>query len=439
MTSRNPASGRLSARALAPISFAHLCTDFCQGALPALLPFLIADRGLSLAQASVLIIAGTIGSSIIQPLFGVWSDRLSRPALMPLGVGLAAIGIGLVGLCHSYPMIVASVSLMGIGVAAFHPEAARVANAISAVRPGEGMSYFAVGGNLGYALGPLVTVPLMLAFGLAGTPLIALPGLLAAAIIMRQMPYITAHLRPARTSGESHEGQLRSAWLPFTGLVTVAVLRTVPFFTLLALVPLYIVRHFHAGTALGGVALTLMLLGGATGTLVGGRCADRFGRKTVVVGAMVPLTLLLFALRHAELAEFIVLLTAVGFVLEGPFSTTVLIGQEFLPARIGLASGITYGLAIGLGGIIAGGLVAIAGDAGIAFAIGLLPLFTLTALALAIVLPVRAPCGAQSEDAVSGSWISSTALPSGSRRYTQRRPNSSSCGGDKNLMPSADN
>jgi FSR family fosmidomycin resistance protein-like MFS transporter len=136
---------------------------------------------------------------------------------------------------------------------------------------------------------------------------------------------------------------------------------------------------------------------------------------------MVPLTLLLFALRYAGLVEFIVLLTAVGLVLEGPFSTTVLIGQEFLPSRIGLASGITYGLAIGLGGIIAGGLGALAGSAGIGFAIGLLPLFTVTALALAITLPVRRPVapGApqpQPEEAAAGSWMSSTALPSGSRR-----------------------
>lgn len=410
--------GRLSARALAPISLAHLCTDFCQGALPALLPFLIAHRGLSVGSAAVLITAGTIGSSIVQPLFGVWSDRLSRPALMPLGVGLAAVGIGLVGLCHTYAMIVVAVSLMGLGVAAFHPEAARVANVVSAARPGEGMSYFAVGGNLGYALGPLVTVPVMLAFGLDATPLIALPGLVAAAIVIRQMPNITAQLAPPRERGHALAGA-QPAWLPFLGLVTVAVLRTVPFFTLQALVPLYILRHFHASTALGGTALTLMLLGGATGTLIGGRVADRFGRKLVVVGAMVPLTLLLFALRYAGLAEFIVCLTAVGLVLEGPFSTTVLIGQEFLPARVGLASGITYGLAIGLGGLIAGGLGVLAGSDGIGFTIGLLPIFALTALALAAALPVRRPGGppaAQSDDVAAGSWMSSTALPSGSRR-----------------------
>jgi FSR family fosmidomycin resistance protein-like MFS transporter len=380
-------AGRLDASLLGPVSAGHFCTDLCQGALPALLPFLIVQRGLSLAAAAALITAGTIGSSVIQPLFGIWSDRLTRPALMPLGVALAAIGIGLVGLFRSYPMIVVSVAVMGLGVAAFHPEAARVANAVSAARAGAGMSYFAVGGNLGYAVGPLITVPIVLTLGLDGTPLIAVPGLLAAAIIVRRLPLLRRHL-VSSTLTEAEVGPKRpDAWFPFARLAGIAVLRTVPFFTLQALVPIYFIRHFRAGTALGGAALTLMLLGGAAGTLIGGRCADRYGRKAVIVCAMVPLTLLLFTLRFAGVAEFVVLLVGVGLVLEGPFSTTVLMGQEYLPAHVGLASGITYGLAIGLGGMIASALGALAGETGIAFVLELLPGFTLLSLVLALSLP----------------------------------------------------
>jgi FSR family fosmidomycin resistance protein-like MFS transporter len=403
-TSQRQAQGgnqaaRLSAGALAPISFGHLCTDLCQGALPALLPFLIAHRGLTLASAAALITAGTIGSSVIQPAFGVWSDKLSRPALMPLGVALAATGIGLVGLCNSYVLIVAAVAIMGLGVAAFHPEAASVANAVSAGRAGAGMSYFAVGGNLGYAIGPLITVPIVLTLGLDATPLIALPGMIAAAIIVRRLPVMGRHLRKPEAARAQAMPARPEAWMPFARLVIVAVLRTVPFFTLQALVPIYFLRHFHASAALGDTALTMMLLGGAAGTLAGGRSADRFGRKMVVVWAMIPLTLLLFALRYASLTEFIALLVAVGFVLEGPFSTTVLIGQEYLPQRVGLASGITYGLAIGLGGMLASGLGALAGSTGIGFVIGLLPAFTLLALVLAVSLPVRADSPAASDSA----------------------------------------
>jgi FSR family fosmidomycin resistance protein-like MFS transporter len=392
--------GRLDGRLLGPVSAGHFCTDLCQGALPALLPFLIVQRGLSLAAATALITAATIGSSVIQPLFGIWSDRLTRPALMPIGVALAAIGIGLSGLFHSYPMIVGSVAVMGLGVAAFHPEAARVANAVSAARAGAGMSYFAVGGNLGYAIGPLITVPIVLGLGLDGTPLIAVPGLLVAAIIVRRLPLLRRHLVSLELT-ETDVGDARpDAWFPFARLVGIAVLRTVPFFTLQALVPIYFVRHFRAGTALGGASLTLLLLGGAAGTLIGGRCADRYGRKAVIVGAMVPLTLLLFTLRFAGVAEFVVLLVAVGLVLEGPFSTTVLMGQEYLPARVGLASGVTYGLAIGLGGMIASALGALAGATGIGFVIELLPGFSLLSLVLALSLPDPAHRARQTRGAI---------------------------------------
>src|SRR5258708_25106051 len=136
-------------------------------------------------------------------------------------------------------MSVASVGVMGLGVAAFHPEAARVANAVSAARAGAGMSYFAVGGNLGYAVGPLITVPVVLTLGLDGTPLIAVPGLLAAAIIARRLPLLRRHLVSSGLT-ESDEGRPRpDAWFPFARLVGIAVLRTVPFFPLQALVPIY--------------------------------------------------------------------------------------------------------------------------------------------------------------------------------------------------------
>ena len=331
---------RLDSRIVRSLSVAHLCADLCQGALPALLPFLIAQRQTSLGAAAALITVSTIGSSIIRPAFGIWTDRFSQPLLMPVGVVLASCGIGLVGLCDSYPMLVLAVGLMGIGVAAFHPEAARVANAVSSTRRGAGMSYFAVGGNLGYAIGPLITTPIVLLFGLRATPLIAVPGLAAAGLLVATMPRMRLSLEPLGDGPRSPPARTRSsatqAWAPFWRLVAVIVARSIPFFALMALVPIYLLRHFHTSAWLAGFALTLVLLGGAAGTLVGGYCADRFGRRHVMIGAMVPLTALLIVLAHVGLTGFIVSLVAVGFTLEGPFSTTVLLGQEYLPERVGL-------------------------------------------------------------------------------------------------------
>jgi MFS transporter, FSR family, fosmidomycin resistance protein len=391
------------------LSFAHLCTDLCQGALPALFPFLIIAHKATLASASALIFVATIGSSVIQPVFGIWTDKFSRPALMPCGVALAACGIGLAGLCDSYAMLVIAVAVMGIGVAAFHPEAARVAHVVSTGRRGAGMSYFAVGGNLGYAVGPLVTTPLVLLFGLKATPLLAVPGLIAAALLIRVLPQIVRVLEPV-TGERAHTASSQAAkpavaWGPFWRLVAVVIVRSAPFFALSALVPIYLLRHFHTSAWLAGFGLTLMLLGGAAGTLLGGYCADRLGRRQVMVGAMVPLTVLLIALRFAGVVEFIILLVAVGATLEGPFSTTILLGQEYLPGRVGLASGITYGLAIGLGGILGSALGSLAGATSIEFVIGLLPIFAALAVVLTLTLPQPA---ATSAVAAEGARVTSS-------------------------------
>jgi MFS transporter, FSR family, fosmidomycin resistance protein len=379
---------RLDVRAIGPISAGHLCIDLCQGALPALLPFLIVERGLTLAEAATLITAAALGSSIIQPLFGIWTDRFSSPVLMPFGALLTSVGIGAVGLCHSYAMIVVAVGIMGLGVAAFHPEAARIVNAVSLSRRGTGMSYFAVGGNIGFALGPLLTTPIVLAFGLDATPLIAVPGLLAAVVLVRRLGLIRGYLNDAGETGHHHVRERPAqAWIPFSRLVALEVVRSTPFFVLQALVPIYVLRHFHSSKALAGAALTLMLIGGAAGTLIGARCANRFGGRRVMTCTIVPMLILLVMLAHTGQFWFITVLVGVGFLLESPFSTIVLMGQEYLPGRIGLASGITYGFSIGLGGLIGSGLAALAGATGIAFVIGILPAFALLALGMSISLP----------------------------------------------------
>src|ERR671917_1033047 len=173
---------------MAGLSARHLFTDLHQGAVAALLPFLIADRGISLAAAGALLFAATVSSSIVQPLFGIFSDRRPVPALMPLGILLAGCGMALVGVAPSYPLILLCVVLSGIGVAAFHPEAARFANYVSGVRRARGMSFFSVGGNAGFALGPVVTTPFVLAFGLPGTLLLALPAAAMAVVLLAELP-----------------------------------------------------------------------------------------------------------------------------------------------------------------------------------------------------------------------------------------------------------
>jgi MFS transporter, FSR family, fosmidomycin resistance protein len=388
-------------RKLTTLSAGHGAVDLSQGAVPALLPFLIAARGMSLGSATALLTAATIGSSIVQPLFGLWADRLATPLLLPGGLALAGVGLGAVGWCDSYILLALALFVSGLGVAAFHPEGARLAGAASGDERATGMSYFSVGGNLGFALGPLLAAPIVGLAGLHATPVLAIPGVALAIVTARRLPSLaaaegSAAPRAAGAAGgaERPAGPPPAAWWPFTRLVTAAVSRTAAFFALQAFIPVWVIHHLGGTTGGGDAILAVMLVFGALGTLIGGRCADRFGRRSVLVTAMAPLAVLLLVLPHVGLVAFIAVVALIGLAIDGPFSTTVVLGQEYLPGRHGLASGVTLGLAIGIGGLIAAGLGALADATSLSTTMAILPVFALLALASAVSLPEPARGGA---------------------------------------------
>jgi len=377
---------RVDLRSMSRLSLGHGFVDMCQGAVPALLPTLIDTRGLNLVSATALVSIASIGSAIVQPLFGIWSDRITAPLLAPLGVGLAALGLACVGICHTYLELALALGASGLGVALFHPEGARMAHLVGggSVR---GMSYFSVGGNAGFALGPLAVLLILAIGGISATPLLVIPGVAVAALLVLDAGRFKNHLQAEHRSRQTQGGEQTAQWGPFTRLVGAAVARTVPFYAVLALVPIYAVRRLGASHSIGSVALTVMLVAGAAGTLVGARCADRFGKRRVLIWAMVPLTVFLVILSHTGLALTFVTLALIGFTLDAPFSTTVVLGQQYLPGRRGLASGITFGLAIGMGGLIATGLGATADAIGIHTTLEILPAFSLIALGCVLSLP----------------------------------------------------
>jgi MFS transporter, FSR family, fosmidomycin resistance protein len=377
-------------RAMAALSAGHLFTDISQGSVPALLPFLISRDHLSYTAVSALVLAATISSSVIQPLFGHLSDRRSLPWLIPLGPGLGGLGIALVGVAPSYGAIFACIVLSGIGVASFHPEGSRFANYVSGARRASGMSLFSVGGNIGFALGPVLVTPLILAFGMHGTLFVLIPTWAATVVILAELP----RLRGFRTDvigGQGTRPDEHEAWGPFAVLGGVIALRSFVYFGLVTFIPLYYVKVLHASKALGNSALTAMLVGGAVGTLIGGPLADRVGRRAVLMGSMVALPPLVGCFLLAGPAAGIGVVAVTGAVTIATFAVTIVMGQEYLPGRLGVAAGVTIGLSIGLGG--AGtpllGLLADAhGLRAVFYVIAGLPVL---ALILAWALPSRAP------------------------------------------------
>src|SRR3712207_6279473 len=376
---------------MAVLSAGHLFTDLNQGAVAALLPFLVSQRDLTLAAAGALVLALTVSSSVVQPLFGIFSDNRPIPALMALGVLLAGTGMALTGVAPSYPLIFLCVVVSGIGVAAFHPEAARFANYVSGSRRAQGMSFFSVGGNAGMALGPVFTTPFVLIFGLPGTLFLALPAVLMAAALFYEIPRMLG-FKP-ETAEERGEEPVAAPehWGPFARMIGIVVVRSFVFFGLVAFVAAYYERVLGTSPAVGNAALTVMLVGGAAGTLIMGPLADRFGRRTIVGASMLLLPPLIFCFTLSGPFPGMALLALVGAATVGTFGISVVMGQEYLPGRIGLAAGITMGLSIGLGGVGAPLLGSLADRAGLAVTMLVIAALPVPGALLAFTLPRKVP------------------------------------------------
>jgi len=335
------------------LSLGHLATDINQGALPVLLPYLIAEHHLSYAAAAGIVFAITITSSVVQPLFGYFADRVSRPWIMPAGLVVSGAGISLIGIVPSYGWILLVVAISGIGVAAYHPEGARLVSRVARQDQATAMSYFGIGGSLGFVMGPAIGTAVLLTWGLRGTLLLIAPVLAMAAVLAPQLSALSACEAASReTKRAAAAGEARDAWGPFGRLSLIVIGRSIVFYALNTFVPLYWIHVLHQSKAKGGAALSIMSAAGIVGSLLGGRLADRFGyRRVVLAGSCVSMPLLP-ALLWADRPEIALgLLILVGFVFSITYSPTVVMGQRYLPTRVGLASGVTLGLAVAVGGI----------------------------------------------------------------------------------------
>ena len=346
----------LNRRAMAALSVGHLATDFANGALPALLPFLVERFDLSYTLAAALMLASAASSSLVQPLFGAWSDRRGALWLLPSGVAVAGIGIALAAASPSYWLVLLLVVVSGLGVAAYHPEGSKFAAYASGRRRASGMSLFSIGGNVGYALGPTATTPLVLALGLTGGLLLVLPCVVVAAILLAAVPFLGSFV-PELPAAAGGSGRDRPGALAL--LLGVIAFRSAVWFGLVTFVPLWEVSLGHP-KAHGSHLLSLMLLVGGVGTLAAGPIADRLGSRPVLIASMLavaPLTLVYVAVGGVPGA---IALALVGVCVVGTFGVTMVMSQEYLPRRIGMASGLSIGLSIGLGGVAAIGLGALA-------------------------------------------------------------------------------
>jgi MFS transporter, FSR family, fosmidomycin resistance protein len=385
---------------VALLTVGHTVDDLYQGAVPALLPFLVAERHYSYAAASGLVLAANLLGSVAQPAFGAMTDRFRLWWLVGVGMSVAGIGVGLSGLSTSYRLTWLAIALSGLGVAAFHPEAARSARIASGGRQ-TAMSWFGFGGNVGLTIGPLVVTPVLLTLGLRGTAVLAIPAVLVGASVLILQPRLLPRVAASGIRGAARAG--RDDWPGFARLTAVIITRAVLFFGLTSFLALYVTRQLGGSQALGETALAVFLGCGAFGTLLGGHLADRFGRLPVMRAGYVftiPCMIGLVAAGRPWIFVFIVLVALTVYL---PFSIQVTLSQDLLPNRVGTASGVSLGLAITAGGLLAPLFGALA-DA-TSLRVTLIVLIALPVLALLLSSTVREP---RAEGEVPGGALSGT-------------------------------
>ncbi|MBA4392604.1 MAG: MFS transporter [Desulfobacca sp.] len=333
------------------LSLAHLVTDINQGAVPALLPFMKEALGLSYTAAGMVLLASNLTSSVIQPLFGYISDQRPKVWLIPLGVLMAGLGVGLSGLSSSYGVLILLVVLGGLGVAAFHPEGFKTAHFFIGQKKASGMSIFAVGGNLGFALGPFTLTFMVTHFSLPGTLGYIFPGLLMAGFLVFLLPSLRYPTYSDRKKISATPSRSITPKGKLAILILIVTMRSWIQMGLVTFIPFYYINYLKGDPLLAGKMVTTFLLSGTVGTLVGAPLADRWGHKnflTLTMFLMIPL-LILF-LQVQGWGAFLVLALS-GFVLIASFSVTVVMAQDLLPGKLGMASGLMVGFAIGTGGL----------------------------------------------------------------------------------------
>ena len=333
------------------LSYGHLATDVCHGAIPAILPFLKAKLSLSYAMTGTIILVSNVTSSVIQPLFGYYSDKKENAILLPLGCFFAGLGVSLLSLPNHYLLVLALVTLSGLGVASYHPEGFNTARFFTGGKMATGLSVFTVGGNVGFALGPIAAFFIVSRFGLDYLPLMLVFSLIFLSLLLGAWSTI-GQARPV-TSAKATAGREipKGAYLSVGLIVAVVVMRSWIHMGLMTYIPFYYLDYLKGDPLHAGTLVSTFLLGGAVGTLAGAPLADRIGYKQYLILSMALTSALLPLCYMASGWMVFVALAALGMALISSFTVTVVMAQELLPRYLGVASGLMVGFAIGTGGI----------------------------------------------------------------------------------------
>ncbi len=389
ITPAPPAIERTVFPILIAISVSHLLNDTIQSLIPAIYPILKDSFALSFAQIGIITLVFQITASLLQPVVGLYADRRPQPFSLATGMGFSLIGLLLLSVAPSYPVVLVAAALVGVGSSVFHPEASRVARMASGGRHGLAQSVFQVGGNAGSAIGPLLAAFIVLPAGRGSIAWFSAVALLAMMILVYVGAWYRGRVRAAASRPKPARGlhpavTPRRATVALTVLVVLVLSKQFYLASISSYYTFYLMDRFGLGIGAAQVLLFVFLGAVAVGTLLGGPLGDRFGRKYIIWGSILGVLPFTLALPYASLFWTVVLSVVIGLVIASAFTSIVVFGQELVPGRVGAVSGLFYGLAFGLSGLGAALLGQLADHTSISFvynvcsflpALGLLTVF----------------------------------------------------------------
>ena len=366
------ADGGTTFAILVSLSVCHMLNDLNQSLVPALYPILKDVYHLDFAQIGLITLAFQLTASMLQPVVGMVTDRRPQPYSLAIAMSCSLIGLLLLSAANTYPLILLSAALIGVGSSVFHPEASRVARMASGGRYGFAQSLFQLGGSTGSAIGPLLAAFIVVPRGQGSVVWFSFVALLAMAILVYVGGWYNRHPAMASRRGKRAAPAAIASPLPkgkviaaMTVILILLFSKNVYTSSLSSYYTFYLMEKFHVSVQSAQLHLFVFLAAVAIGSFAGGPIGDRFGRKPVIWFSILGALPFALMLPYASLMWTGVLSVVIGLVMSSAFSAIIVYAQELMPGRVGMVAGMMFGFSFGLGGIGAAALGRIADITGI--------------------------------------------------------------------------
>ncbi len=340
---------------LAAISFCHLLNDMVQSLISAVYPILKTSFHLDFGQIGLITLVYQVTASLLQPLIGLYTDRFPKPYSLPVGMGFTLAGLLLLSVAPTFAILLIAAALVGVGSSIFHPESSRVARLASGGQHGLAQSLFQVGGNAGSSLGPLLAAFIVLPRGQSSIAWFSVVALLAIALLTKVGTWYKEHSVLRQSFLRKHSGhlQLPRGRVATSFAILIALVFSKYFYiaSLSSYFTFYLISKFQVSVQDAEIRLFIFLGAVAVGTIVGGPIGDRIGRKYVIwcsIFGVLPFSLLL---PYASLLWTSILSVIIGLILASAFSAILVYAQDLVPGKVGMISGLFFGLAFGMGGV----------------------------------------------------------------------------------------